>query len=434
MERREAEENSGAQSKPAFTIDLRGVPETPGMVAHREKVWEKCRLEGKPLYSEWENKLRYDENYRIPRHAHRKVSDFTFEAYVHGSGPPEISKNPFEFNSECEMINECSNVFDPVGQPEVLKVQPFKNAEFKCLQNKVNTNYRLERKKYCPSWSEGVGSIYGYYMTMSDHPNALPDFLGCVLQWTREGRYSRYKDECYQVEKVRYIDRQKVSEFDYVTHFLNHMFMKHHQNSLVIFHINWYRFHYCPSRGNSFKFEAYLKAGKGKIYETTVPSDTQFGMNLVKLDSYKLNVANFDMLGDLAEAITFAFKKRGILKKQIKDANCISWDLGVYNRRTVYEWKRQYHSVVKAYYKAAWRIPENIIIEPARLATLTNTAYLSSIIGNQYSVDEEEAKCLAVRSDYYTCDLQCGSAGRIEWMSKRIYAVQLAILCVLNHF
>eukprot|EP00924_Labyrinthula_sp_SR-Ha-C_P012447 snap_masked-scaffold_10-processed-gene-6.28-mRNA-1 protein AED:1.00 eAED:1.00 QI:0/0/0/0/1/1/6/0/382 len=313
-------------------------------------------------------------------------------------------RTAFRFNSECEVRDFCSTELGPLGKREDLKPQPFKEAELACLK-KVLDIYRIEPKRYCPSWSAGVNAIYGHYVTYSDHPNALTDFLGCVMQWTNKGRYSRYIDECSHLENLKPINKRKISEFNYVTHFLDHMFMKNHPASLLIIHINWYRFQYCYSRGISFQIKLPADDGNLKMYTTTIPSDNQFAMNLVKLDSYILTD-----LRNLANAVTYTFKKVGSIDNQIQGESCFDWNLGFY-RREIYYWKEEHNEILKEYYKSAWGIDSNQQ-GPGKLSTLANIQSSSSITANSKTKDKE-GECEAVELEYYNCDLQCGSAQKV---------------------
>eukprot|EP00924_Labyrinthula_sp_SR-Ha-C_P012450 snap_masked-scaffold_10-processed-gene-6.29-mRNA-1 protein AED:1.00 eAED:1.00 QI:0/-1/0/0/-1/1/1/0/117 len=87
------------------------------MVAAIERSWQEARLEGRPSYSEWEKKLRYDEDGRIPRHKHRKVSFEEFVFYVTDSGYPEISQHSlfllrhFGLTDDAESYDEFKELF-----------------------------------------------------------------------------------------------------------------------------------------------------------------------------------------------------------------------------------------------------------------------------------------------------------------------------------
>eukprot|EP00924_Labyrinthula_sp_SR-Ha-C_P008700 snap_masked-scaffold_104-processed-gene-0.8-mRNA-1 protein AED:1.00 eAED:1.00 QI:0/0/0/0/1/1/2/0/279 len=274
----------------------------------------------------------------------------------------------------------------------------------------------MKRKRYCPSWSAGVKAIYGILVTYLGHPNALTDFLGCVMQWTKQGKYSRSTNECLHSENLERINNQKISEFNYVTHFLDHMFMKYHPSSILVFHINWYRFQYCD-RGISFLIKLPTKDGELEDYSTTVQSDNQFVMKFLKLYSYSLAVLNFEKLWDLADSITFAFKKQKMLDDQIQGDQCLRWY--TYNlRRSIYEWKVGYSEVLKQYYVAAWGIDTNQHT-PGRLTSLRNVEYSSSIVANSKTKDKE-GECEAVQLKYYNCDLQCGSAKNGKIPKKKI--------------
>eukprot|EP00924_Labyrinthula_sp_SR-Ha-C_P015424 snap_masked-scaffold_71-processed-gene-0.40-mRNA-1 protein AED:1.00 eAED:1.00 QI:0/0/0/0/1/1/2/0/162 len=162
------------------------------------------------------------------------------------------------------------------------------------------------------------------------------------------------------------------------------------------------------------------------MYTTTIPSDNQFAMNLVKLDSYILTD-----LRNLANAVTYTFKKVGSIDNQIQGESCFDWNLGFY-RREIYYWKEEHNEIFKEYYKSAWGIDSNQQ-GPGKLSTLANIQSSSSITANSKTKDKE-GECEAVELEYYNCDLQCGSAQKMGSWASRVNFVSLLVLYMLYYY
>eukprot|EP00924_Labyrinthula_sp_SR-Ha-C_P008701 snap_masked-scaffold_104-processed-gene-0.6-mRNA-1 protein AED:1.00 eAED:1.00 QI:0/0/0/0/1/1/2/0/274 len=93
IEKRKAQQRERNTPMPDLRKGFWNVQQTPSMVAAIESSWQEARLKGRPSFSEWKNKLRYDENDRIPKHKHREVSFDEFASYVTESILPEISQH-----------------------------------------------------------------------------------------------------------------------------------------------------------------------------------------------------------------------------------------------------------------------------------------------------------------------------------------------------